>query len=54
MYFSSLHGQGTSFCPGPSGMPTECMHGTTRAASLSISASTGSPIRVMMRMFATT
>ena len=23
MYFSLLHGQGTSFCPGTSGIPTE-------------------------------
>ncbi len=30
------------------------MHGTTRAEPRSISASTGKPIRVMMRMFTTT
>ena len=54
MYFSSLHGHGTSFCPAASGMPTECMQGTTRTAPLSISSSTGSPIRVMIRMFTTT
>ena len=54
MYFSSLQGHGTSFCPGSSGMPTECMQGTTRSAPRSISASTGKPIRVMMRMFTTT
>ena len=54
MYLSSLHGQGTSFCPGASGMPTECMQGTTRVESWSISAKTGRPIRVMMRMFTTT
>src|SRR5215469_2005737 len=54
MYFSSLHGQGTSFCPGSSGAPTVCKHGTTRFSSLSISAKTGAPIRAMMRMFTTT
>ena len=30
------------------------MHGTTRFSPLSISSSTGSPMRVMMRMFTTT
>ena len=34
--------------------PRECMHGTTRFSSLSISANTGSPMRAMMRMFTTT
>ena len=38
MYFSGLHGQGTSCWPGASGAPTLCMHGTTRFSSLSISA----------------
>ena len=42
MYFSLLHGHGTSFWPGASGAPTECMQGTTRLSSLSISAKTGS------------
>ena len=38
---------------GPSGAPTECMHGTTRLMSLSISANTGAPIRAMIRIFTT-
>src|SRR5271169_4286240 len=54
MYFSSLHGHGTSFSPGTSGAPTECMQGTTRFKSLSISANTGAPTRAMIRMFTTT
>src|SRR5438270_7185904 len=54
MYFSSLHGHDTSSCRGPSGAPPECMHGTTRLRSLSISANTGAPIRAMIRMFTTT
>src|SRR3569832_1185042 len=54
MYFSLLQGHGTSFCPGSSGMPTECMHGTTRLMSLSISANTNVPMRAMIRMFTTT
>ena len=41
MYFSSLHGQGTSAWPGASGMPTECMQGTTRFSSRSISLEDG-------------
>ena len=43
MYFSLLHGHGTSSSPGASGAPTLCMHGTTRFTSLSISAKTGKP-----------
>ena len=54
MYLSSLQGQGTSVAPGCSGMPTLCMHGTTRLVSRSISSSTGSPMRAMIRMLATT
>jgi hypothetical protein len=54
MYFSLLQGQGTSFWPGSSGAPTECMQGTTRLTSLSISAKTGRPMRAMMRMLTTT
>src|SRR5580692_11837701 len=54
MYFSLLHGHGTSDWPGASGAPSECMHGTTRLKSLSISWNTGSPIRAMMRMLTTT
>src|SRR3984957_15424270 len=54
MYFSALHGHGTSRSPGPSGIPTLCMHGTTRFSSLSISLKTFSPMRAMMRMFTTT
>ena len=42
MYFSLLHGHGTSFWPGASGAPTVCMHGTTRLSSLSISRKHGS------------
>src|SRR5581483_9943309 len=54
MYFSLLQGQGTSFCPGASGTPTLCIHGTTRFTSLSISRKTCSPMRVMIRMLTTT
>src|SRR3954449_8534099 len=53
MYLSELHGQGTSASPGSSGAPTLCMQGTTRFSSLSIAASTGVPIRAMMRMLTT-
>ena len=55
MYFwSRLHGQGTSGWPFFSGAPTECMQGTTRRSPRSMSSNTGRPMRVMMRMFATT
>ena len=54
MYFSLLHGHGTSCCPGASGAPTLCMHGTTRLTFLSISRSTGRPMRAMIRMLTTT
>src|SRR5258706_14786108 len=54
MYLSLLHGHGTSVCPGPNGIPTLCMQGTTRLVSLSISWNTGRPIRAMIRMLTTT
>jgi hypothetical protein len=54
MYFSLLHGQGTSLSPFASGAPTECTQGTTRFSPLSISLNTGSPIRAMILMLATT
>ena len=54
MYFSLLHGHGTSFWPGASGAPTECMHGTTRLKSSSIRLNTSLPIRAMIRMLTTT
>src|SRR4051812_34558734 len=53
MYFSELHGHGTSFCPGASGTPTLCMQGTTRFWSRSISRNTGSPTLAIIRIFAT-
>ncbi len=54
MYFSLLHGQGTSLAPLASGAPSECMHGTTRFSALSISLKTGRPILAMIRMLTTT
>ena len=54
MYLSGLHGQGTSAAPGASGAPTLCMQATTRFSSRSIAASTGAPIRAMVRMLTTT
>src|SRR6186713_2318005 len=53
MYFSLLHGHGTSAWPLASGAPTECTHGTTRLKSLSISSNTFLPMRGMMRMLTT-
>ena len=54
MYFSvGLHGQATSSCPGASGTPTVCMHGTNSPSAPSTS-STAAPIRVMIFMFTTT
>jgi hypothetical protein len=47
-------GPGDVGLPGASGAPTECMQGTTRFSSLSISAKTGRPMRAMMRMLTTT
>jgi hypothetical protein len=54
MYFTSLHGHGTSSCPGASGMPTECSAGTNQASVSSIFRSTSVPIRAMIRMLITT
>ena len=54
MYFSLLHGHGTSFAPLASGAPTECMQGTTRFSAWSITAYTGRPILAMIRMLTTT
>src|SRR6266850_1977283 len=50
---SGSHGHGTSFCPGFSGAPTECMQGMNVpfVPSLSI---TAWPMRVMIRMLTTT
>src|SRR5690349_14918168 len=54
MYFcSALQGQGTSGCPGASGMPTECRHGTKNSFSPSACA-TCCPMRVMIRMLTAT
>ena len=53
MYFVSLHGQATSVCPGSSGAPMECSAGTKSASSPNAS-STATPIRVMIRIEATT
>src|SRR6478752_7843299 len=55
MYFVSLHGHATSACPGSSGAPTECRHGTNSASPLAVIAESGSaPIRVMIVMLTTT
>src|SRR3954470_18794074 len=48
-----LLGHGTSFCPAASGMPTECTHGT-KNPSVPSTLSASRPMRVMMRMLATT
>ena len=54
MYFlSMLQGQATSFWPFSSGAPTEWMQGTN-SPSLPSWLMTARPMRVMMRMFATT
>jgi hypothetical protein len=53
MYLVSLHGQATSASPGDNGAPSECSAGT-KPASSPIAASTVAPIRVMMRIEATT
>ena len=54
MYFcSGLQGQGTSFCPGASGMPTECMQGTKTPSPSDVRAPR-CPMRAMMRMLTTT
>ena len=54
MYLSSaLHGQGTSFCPGSSGAPTECRHGT-KSPSRRARRAPRVPMRVMIRMLTAT
>ena len=53
MYLVSLHGHGTSACPGASGAPTECTHRTNDPDD-SIAASAAAPIRVMIRIETTT
>ncbi len=54
MYLSLLlHGHATSVCPGASGAPTECTHGTNAPSAPSTSY-TAFPIRVIIFMFATT
>ena len=54
MYLCSwLHGQGTSFWSAISGAPTECTQGTN-APSRPSASTTARPMRVMMRMLATT
>ena len=54
MYLVSLHGQGTSFSPAPSGAPSECRAGTKSALSSSIFFRTTVPHRAMTRIEATT
>ena len=49
---SGLHGHATSFCPGVSGAPTECTHGTQ--SPLPSTSSAPWPMRVMMRMLTAT
>ena len=49
MYLVSLHGHGTSACPGASGAPTECTARTNDPLP-SIARSAGVPIRVMIRI----
>ncbi len=57
MYLVSLQGQGTSFSPGSSGLPTECNAGTNSrsvpSGAMNLS-SAALPIRVMTRIDATT
>ena len=53
MYLVSLHGHGTSACPGASGAPTEWTARTKEPRS-SISRSAAVPIRVMIRIEVTT
>ena len=54
MYFVSLlHGQATSDCPSPSGMPTECTQGTN-TPSVPSTSNTARPIRVISFMLTTT
>ena len=49
MYFSSLHGHGTSSTPSTSGIPTECRQGTN-SPSLPSTSSAPWPMRVMILM----
>ena len=51
--FSASHGQGTSASPAASGAPTECRHGT-KSPSVPSTSRAALPIRVMIRMLATT
>jgi len=53
MYLVSLHGHGTSACPGPSGAPTEWT-ARTKDPRCSISRRAAAPIRVMIRIEVTT
>ena len=53
MYLVGLQGQATSASPGASGWPTLCTAGTKSPSSPSAS-SAADPIRVMIRMEATT
>ena len=53
MYLVRLQGQATSCSPGASGAPTECS-ALTQGAPLLISSSARLPIRVMIRIEATT
>ena len=50
---SASHGQETSACPGSSGAPTECRHGTKSPSSPKTS-NTAFPMRVMIRILTTT
>src|SRR5512132_3155276 len=55
MYFTSLHGQGTSACPAWSGAPTECRQATKSASPYAVmAASTKRPTRVMILILTTT
>src|SRR6202012_280044 len=53
MYLVSLHGHGTSFCPGSSGAPTECNALTKKPSSPSFS-NAALPIRVITFIETTT
>ncbi len=53
MYLVSLHGQATSCWPGASGAPIECS-ACTKSASSPMASRTRAPIRVMIRIEATT
>src|ERR1044072_2656342 len=53
MYFSLLHGQTTSSSGVSIGAPTECRHGT-KSPSSPITSSAPAPMRVIIRMCATT